>query len=900
MKKAGPTHIWEVILNLSSQGKADHVFAQKESISLLARQPVDSAPGLLARIRALQVKVLDFNAMHGNKISAEELETFVASSINTCRKSGSETLMTILRDITEFHAGNFVYPDVETVASYLTNFIQKSAPADGKDPGFKSNVQALANAVSRGEGNERAGVFCHYLVQGRTCPEPKCTDKHGSICMPYLDGKCQQGEQCGFVHLETSRTSRRDRAPNGATSAQGPDRRQGVTRFDQDRQARASAAKTTPCPRLVKEGNCNFGEGKCWYSHEFVLVSAAVQKKKSGGETSEGEKKKDGTSAGVNNRVPGGKGERGKGKGNGRRGGKGGRGTEVAGRALNAGGKGSSGQEARTTNAANVVQVEAGVRVDVGVTQVVDVAPQVEDDNSGGDLFTSFMGTAGWSEEAKELHQDAHFRDKHGANAIVLDTAAATSIMFEGVLQNLKPMRNTVRVAPYAGDAIPVGREGVYFGIDNHGHMIYVPSVLAMEDRRCLNLLSWSQLSHVGYTLHGEQEVLTLFDASQQCCGLFVRYQNAYGRQYRGLYVLHMVTVPIDSPLGRGPWVEQRKAEFKKAMENPTNEGQRVWANLLQIGQKAEGALDVDLTSDSEDVEDEPPLVGVEEKEDATCPHQHLCWEEQSGTDIVAAAVKLAGDGDLGGQGDSVARALGDSLGDLSEVEKSGFPKAARFGERDPDWEVKSSVARENHITLETAHSRLCHAVPTRDILYLIKGGRLRGITIAKGEHTSGRCMHCIMANARRGKLAGHSVFPYTRPDLAMQAETEHKYHGPLCMAADGWGPSQITGTGGYSFISMFWVFPGPWGIAYPVKNKDSETTQRAFLKALALVEAEAGRRPKIVRTDNGTEYAGSFNAPSEGHQPIHHQQIPPYNQQMNPAENWKSVLNPLRAAFYT
>ena len=104
LNKAGPTHVWEVILNLSSQGKADHAFAQKESILLLARQPVDSAPGLLARIRALQVKVLDFNAMHGNKISAEELETFVASSINTCRKSGSETLMTILRDITEFHA----------------------------------------------------------------------------------------------------------------------------------------------------------------------------------------------------------------------------------------------------------------------------------------------------------------------------------------------------------------------------------------------------------------------------------------------------------------------------------------------------------------------------------------------------------------------------------------------------------------------------------------------------------------------------------------------------------------------------------------------------------------------------------------------------------------------------
>ena len=72
-------------------------------------------------------------------------------------------------------------------------------------------------------------------------------------------------------------------------------------------------------------------------------------------------------------------------------------------------------------------------------------------------------------------------------------------------------------------------------------------------------------------------------------------------------------------------------------------------------------------------------------------------------------------------------------------------------------------------------------------------------------------------------------------------------------MAADGWGPSQITGTGGYNFISIFWLFPGPWGIAYPVKNKDSETTQRAFMKALALVEAETGRRPAIVKTDNGT-----------------------------------------------
>jgi hypothetical protein len=104
LNKAGPTQIWEVILNISSQGKADHAFAQKDSISLLARRSVDSAPGLLARIRALQLMVVDYNAVYGNKISTEELETFVASSINTCRKSGSETLMTILREITEFRA----------------------------------------------------------------------------------------------------------------------------------------------------------------------------------------------------------------------------------------------------------------------------------------------------------------------------------------------------------------------------------------------------------------------------------------------------------------------------------------------------------------------------------------------------------------------------------------------------------------------------------------------------------------------------------------------------------------------------------------------------------------------------------------------------------------------------
>ena len=518
--------------------------------------------------------------------------------------------------------------------------------------------------------------------------------------------------------------------------------------------------------------------------------------------------------------------------------------------------------------------------------QVV-VTAQVEGEEF--DPLENFVGSTYMSDEAKELSNDSEFREKYGIAALVLDTAAATSIMSSGVLQDQKRLRKSTKVSPYAGEPIVVDKEGVFFGIDNYGFMLLVAGVLVMPGD-CLNLLSWPQLCRMGFELRGEGNKLSLFDHTQQCCGQFFRYENARGKKYRGLFVLNMATVPLRSRLGQEPWAKQSMARWAKAMQ-PSDDGQRVWANLLQVGQKGDDALDGALVSESEEDEDEPFFYDPEAKKDDACPHEVLWWETQdNGLSALAANV------DMTGEADPVAHAIADSLEDMSEEEKGEFSKAEKFGGSFTD-----SVARENHITLETAHDRLCHAVSKRELQRLIRSGRLLGVTISKNDHISGRCMHCVMANARRGKMAGHSVVPFTRPDLAVEAESEYKYHGPLHMAADGWGPSTVVGIGDFRHISAFWVFPGPWPIVYPIKAKDSETTHRALTKALAFVEAEAGRRPTIVKTDNGTEYAGEFNQPGvDGHSPIHHMQIPPYNQQMNPAENWKSVLNPLRAAFYT
>ena len=379
-------------------------------------------------------------------------------------------------------------------------------------------------------------------------------------------------------------------------------------------------------------GTCQFEAAKCWYSHEYSLVQAAVCQRKQSGVIST-ENKKAATDANCESFVePSGKGGRGKGKGSGGkgfRGGKRGRGENAnGGGARNLGGKSTPATEARNGASANAVQVDQ--TINVTAAQVV-VTAQVEGEEF--DPLENFVGSTYMSDEAKELSNDSEVRGKHGITALVLDTAAATSIMSCGVLQDLKRLRKNVRVSPYAGEAIAIDQKGVFFGIDNCGFMLLVPGILAMQGD-CLNLLSWSQLSRLGYELRGEGNKLSLFDDSQKCCGQFLRCEGARGRKYRGLFVLNMATVPLTSCMGQDPWVKQRKTQWEKAMRSPACEGQRVWANVVRCGVDNESELEADVSSISEEKGDEAYASSLDECEHGgdgtTAPKNELSVDVQA------------------------------------------------------------------------------------------------------------------------------------------------------------------------------------------------------------------------------------------------------------------------------
>ena len=154
---------------------------------------------------------------------------------------------------------------------------------------------------------------------------------------------------------------------------------------------------------------------------------------------------------------PSGKGGRGTGKGKGGKGakGKGGQGENVNGGGVaRHRGQSSTATEARTGAAADAVPAEQTTEV---VAAQVVVTAQVDEDEF--DPLENFVGSTYMSDEAKELSNDSEFRGKHGITALVLDTAAATSIMSCGVLQDLKRLRKNVRVSPYAGEAIAIDQK---------------------------------------------------------------------------------------------------------------------------------------------------------------------------------------------------------------------------------------------------------------------------------------------------------------------------------------------------------------------------------------------------------------------------------------------------------
>ena len=91
---AGPADVWEATVAICSHGKADHAFANKERIMNMARVQVRDTSQLLAQLRTIQQEVLKHNSLY---TQSEELATFVAMCVNTCRRTKNESLKIILR-----------------------------------------------------------------------------------------------------------------------------------------------------------------------------------------------------------------------------------------------------------------------------------------------------------------------------------------------------------------------------------------------------------------------------------------------------------------------------------------------------------------------------------------------------------------------------------------------------------------------------------------------------------------------------------------------------------------------------------------------------------------------------------------------------------------------------------
>ena len=158
-------------------------------------------------------------------------------------------------------------------------------------------VERLADAGGR-EGDDET-LYVHFRPNFMACPE---LAEHASKVRRSLPGsRCHTYEwlyKTAKAHLETARLERQESERMAASRpgapqplAPGLEQRRpppkGAPATERQKPAPAQPAqpkadtKNLPCPRLVRGVPCNFGEEKCWYSHQAGLVSqakAALQK----------------------------------------------------------------------------------------------------------------------------------------------------------------------------------------------------------------------------------------------------------------------------------------------------------------------------------------------------------------------------------------------------------------------------------------------------------------------------------------------------------------------------------------------------------------------------------------------------------------------------------------------
>ena len=157
-------------------------------------------------------------------------------------------------------------------------------------------------------------------------------------------------------------------------------------------------------------------------------------------------------------------------------------------------------------------------------------------------------------------------------------------------------------------------------------------------------------------------------------------------------------------------------------------------------------------------------------------------------------------------------------------------------------------------------HKRLAH-MSEKGMSILLKKDALSGV---KNVHLK-KCSHCM--NGKQKRVSFHSHPPHRKESIL------DLVHSDVC------GPMKTRTLGGCLYFVTFIDDHSRKVWVYTLKSKDQVFD--VFKQFHALVERQTGKKLKCVRTDNGGEYIGPFNAYCRENG-IRHQRPPPKTPQLN------------------
>ncbi|KAL3835280.1 hypothetical protein ACJIZ3_003671 [Penstemon smallii] len=169
------------------------------------------------------------------------------------------------------------------------------------------------------------------------------------------------------------------------------------------------------------------------------------------------------------------------------------------------------------------------------------------------------------------------------------------------------------------------------------------------------------------------------------------------------------------------------------------------------------------------------------------------------------------------------------------------------------------NVMEDDKIT-ELWHRRLSH-MSEKGLGCLVKKNLLCGFKRAKLS----KCAHCLAGKQRRLSFQSHP--PSRKPDLL------ELVHSDIC------GPLKEKSFGGARYFATFIDDHSRKVCVYLLKTKDQVLD--AFKQFQASAERQTGKKLKCIRSDNGGEYIGPFDAYCRS-QGIRHQKTPPKTPQLN------------------